>query len=463
MKKLILLIGFVFTSLLAQANVQLPAILSDHMVLQQNTTVKIWGWTTEPGEIVKISVDWDTTRYQTKAQYGKWEIAIKTPKAGGNHRMTVQGNKNEISISDILFGEVWLFSGQSNMEWGGAQELKESLDEMPNATNPELRFFYIPKSVADYPQEDVRARWVVCNPADMKNFSAIGYFFGKKLNQNLHVPMGLINSNWGGTPAEVWIPRESVEANAALVANAKKLKTYDSWSSRIAHNYNSMITPISKFTIAGVLWYQGESNVGQWDTYTDLMNSLILSWRKAFNNNFPFYFAQIAPYSGYGGVSGAKLREAQTNNLATEKTAMVVLSDLVPDLKNIHPTEKIAVANRFADIALVRQYGQQAGPILYPSYDRFAIEKNKIRVYFKHVSSELVVRGDQITHIFIAGEDKIFHPAIAKLTKNTLVVSSPEVPNPIAVRYGFENAVITNIFSKEGLPMNLFRTDNWDN
>jgi sialate O-acetylesterase len=276
--------------------------------------------------------------------------------------------------------------------------------------------------------------------------------------------MGLINSNWGGTPAEVWVPQDKVLGNTKLVEAAKKLQTFDFWSSRAGDNYNAMIAPILNYQLAGVLWYQGESNVGQYSSYTELMNELILSWRAGFNKNLPFYFAQIAPYDKYPSNLGAKLREAQTRNLALENTGMVVLTDLVPDVTNIHPTQKVEVANRFANLALVKTYGQSAGPMMYPKYDRHRIEKNKMRIYFKELGGKLMTKdGGEPSHLMIAGEDQKFYPAKGKIDGNTLVVSSEEVPNPVAVRYAFNNIDMPNLFTKEGLPVNLFRTDNWDN
>lgn len=455
----LLCIGFI-----ARADVQLPAIIGDHMVLQQKSKVTLWGWTTSPTETVKINVDWDTTHFKTKAVLGKWSIQIPTPAAGGSHQIEFQGNKNSIKVSDVVFGEVWIFSGQSNMEWSGDQNLQETLDEMPNATNNQIRFFYIPKATSSYPQEDVRAHWVVCNPEAMKSFSSIGYFFGKELNQKLGVPMGLINSNWGGTPAEVWTPEDVLAKKSNLWEAAKQLRPNAFWSVYPGLNYNAMIAPITSYTIAGALWYQGESNVGQYKTYAELMETMIGSWRTAFKNNFSFYFAQIAPYSKYGDNNfGAKLREAQTMNLAIEKTGMVVLSDLVPDVSNIHPTKKIEVAHRFASLALVKNYGQEAGPIFYPKYDRHRVEKGKIRIYFRELNGKLVAKDGDPSHLMIAGEDQKFYPAQGKIDGNTLLVSSPEVPNPVAVRYSFSNDALPNLFSREGLPVNLFRTDHWDN
>ena len=462
MKKVLFLIGCIIAQFSANADVQLPAIIGDHMVLQQKSKVKLWGWTTNPNETVQVKVSWDTTHYKVNAKYGHWMLDVNTPAASENQSISVSGANNTIQISDVLIGEVWVFSGQSNMEWSGDQNLQETLDEMPNATNKRIRFFYIPKATADFPQEDVRAKWVVCNPEAMKSFSAIGYFFGKKLNEKLGVPMGLINSNWGGTPAEVWVPQDKVISNPTLANAAKKLQTYEWWSSRAGDNYNAMIAPILNYQIAGVLWYQGESNVSQYSTYTELMNELILSWRAGFKKNVPFYFAQIAPFDKYPSNFGAKLREAQTKNLALENTAMVVLTDLVPDVSNIHPTQKIEVANRFANLALVKYYGQVVGPIFYPKYDRFIIEKNKIRIYFREIGSKLVTKdGAEPSHLMIAGEDQKFYPAKAEIKGKKVIVSAENVLEPVAVRFAWDETAMPNFTNGAKLPASPFRTDSW--
>ena len=253
-----------------------------------------------------------------------------------------------------MIGEVWVCGGQSNMEWSGSQKLKQSLDEAPNATNQNIRFFYVPKITADFPQEDIKASWKVCTPDEMLRFSAIGYFFGKKLQNDLNVPVGLINSNWGGTPAEVWTPKDVIGQDPALKDASLKLQPSNGWPITPGANYIAMISPLTKFKIAGAIWYQGESNSQNYQTYSRLMTKMIGSWRDAWGYVFPFYFVQIAPFA-YGNYNvGALVREQQTACLTISKTGMVVVHDLVDDVTNIHPVKKSEVATRLANLALGR-------------------------------------------------------------------------------------------------------------
>ena len=223
MKKLLLFPLFIFLVFVsANANVRLPSIIGSHMVLQQKSSVKLWGWCSASEKIV-ISTSWDTTKYETYGNNGaRWMTEIKTPSAGGPYTIWIKAN-NEIILEDVMIGEVWVCSGQSNMEWSADQGLKQSTEESPKATNKNIRFFYVPKSTSETPQDDVVAKWVVCNPEDMLHFSAIGYFFGKQLNKELNYPIGLINSNWGGTPAEVWTPKEVISSNNDLQSASDKI------------------------------------------------------------------------------------------------------------------------------------------------------------------------------------------------------------------------------------------------
>ena len=260
------------------ATVYLPAVFGNHMVLQQNSSIRIWGWS-EVEEKVSIKPSWDTTTYYAAGNsLAKWDAVIHTPKAGGIYTITVKGAYNEIIIEDVLIGEVWLASGQSNMEMTVYWGLKYD-EEVKNATNTSIRFFYIPKSSAAYPQEDVRAKWVVCSPDAMKGFSAVAYFFGRKLNEQLNVPVGLIASSWGGTPAEVWTPEDVVKNDKILNEAANKIQPSKWWPVVPGYTYNAMIAPLIDFKIAGAIWYQGESNTGAAATYQQLFTSMINSWR----------------------------------------------------------------------------------------------------------------------------------------------------------------------------------------
>jgi len=448
-----------FGSLSTMAEVRLPSIIGNHMVLQQKSEVNLWGWCA-PSEKISVKCSWDTTRYITKGTSGaKWSLIIKTPEAGGPFSITIN---EKMFLEDIMVGELWVCGGQSNMEWSGTQKLKQALDEAPNATNPKIRFFYVPKSTSSTLQEDVKAGWKVCTPEEMSRFSAIGYFFGKKLQKELNVPVGLINSNWGGTPAEVWTPREEVENDPVLKEASLKLRPSDGWPIAPGSCYPSMIAPFTQLKIAGVIWYQGESNTQNYASYARLMSKLIGSWRVAWGQNFPFYFVQIAPFSyGFYNV-GALIREQQTACLAIPKTGMVVVHDLVDDVNNIHPVKKAEVAGRLANLALAETYGLKNIACKHPMYKGMVIEKSRARILFDNVENGLVATDKVPNEFYIAGADQKFLYASARIEGKTVVVWNKAIKEPVAVRFGFANTSIPNLFNKEGLPVNLFRTDQWE-
>ena len=297
-KHILFLILIGFTSLSVSGNVRLPNIIGSHMVLQQKSNVKLWGWAS-PGEKISIKTSWDGATYQTQATNdAKWLTEIKTPEAGGSYSISVKGN-NTIDLEDVLIGEVWVCGGQSNMEWSGTQQLPQSIDEAPNAQNNKIRLFYVSKSTSMFPQENLDGKWVVCSPEEMYKFSAIGYFFGKNLNEKMNTPIGLINSNWGGTPAETWTPELVVNNNITIKKGAEELKSQPGWPHQTAMAYNAMIYPLTNYAIAGAIWYQGESNVRTYYAYEKLFTGMIDAWRLQWNKNFPFYFVQIAPFT-YG-------------------------------------------------------------------------------------------------------------------------------------------------------------------
>lgn len=460
--KVLMLTLFLPVSVLRlSAEVRLPAILGSNMVLQQQASVNFWGWG-DPFEKVTITNSWGTTiDSATCTSEGKWKTTVRTPIAGGPHRITVKGY-NTIVLENVLVGEVWLCSGQSNMEWSAMNGNKQALAEAPNATNTQIRFFHVPRTSAEYPQEDCRAGWKVCNPEDMKRFSTIGYFFGKKLNNELHSPVGLINSSWGGTPADTWTPADAIAQDEDLKTAAAKLQAVP-WGPVLPGKlYNGMIAPLAPYTITGALWYQGESNVTTASTYTKLLSSMISNWRKNWGDDFSFYIVQIAPFAYGTEYEGPALRDAQ-NQVKLPKTGMIVISDLVDNIKDIHPQNKLDVATRLADLALADTYHKRSGPYQYPSYKEMKIENDKVRVFFENANGGLMAKNGAVSDIAIAGEDKIFYKATAKIEGNTLVVSSPEVKKPVAVRFGYRNQSMPNLFSKEGLPVNLFRTDSWEN
>jgi sialate O-acetylesterase len=462
MKKIIFSLSLLL-SFAVSAQVRLPAIIGDHMVLQQNTNVKIWGWC-DVGEKITLKASWDTTSYKaTGSPDAAWSIELKTPSASGPYTIDING-KNAIVLNDVLIGEVWLCGGQSNMEMSAGWGLKQYDADVAAATNKSIRFFHVPRTTAEFPQDNLPAKWVVCNPEDMKRFSLAGYFFGQKINSQLGVPVGLINSSWGGTPAEVWTPKNAIEEDAVLKQAAGQLKKVPWGPVLPAYAYNAMIYPFINFPIAGAIWYQGEANVDAADTYQKLFSAMITSWRKAWGKEFPFYFVQIAPFAGYGkdNIKSALLREAQTETLSVPNTGMIVTSDLVDNINDIHPQMKKEVGLRLANFALSQTYGKSGLAFKSPSYQSMKLEKDKIRIHFKNAEKGLAAKGGALTEFYISGEDKNFVPATATIEGNTVIVWNKNVKKPIAVRFGFTNAAMPNLFSKEGLPVNLFRTDDWN-
>lgn len=465
MKKLIRLIAFTILHQLLghalMAEVRLPAILGNHMVLQQESEVTIWGWC-QPGEKISLHTTWDTVSYRaTGNSSAKFSIEIHTPAAGGPYRIFIQG-QNDLTIDDVLIGEVWLCSGQSNMEMSFSWGVKRYTGDIAQSSQSQIRLFHIPKLTALWPQEDTKGFWVVCNPEDMKTFSLAGYFFGQKLQEVLSRPVGLIEASWGGTPAEVWTPLDSVTSDPVLRGAADSLKSSDFWPIEPGATFNAMIYPLIHYRIAGVIWYQGESNTQTASTYHQLFSTMIRSWRIRWGLKFPFYYVQIAPFSGYGGMTGALLQEAQTQTLGLENTGMVVISDLVDDVTNIHPRDKKDVGYRLAYLALSDTYHKEGFPFTYPSFHSMEIVRSQIHITLTVATGGLVVKAGEPTGFYIAGKDHIFWPATAKIEGNSLWVSSPQVANPEAVRYDFTNTAVPNLFSKDGLPVNGFRTDHWD-
>ncbi len=445
-----------------EAEIRLPAIIGNHMVLQQKTEVRLWGWC-DPNEKISIKPGWNNQIDSTKGNSdGKWMITLTTPAAGGPYTINIEGS-NKIVLEDVLIGEVWLCSGQSNMEMSYSWGIKQYTQDIESANNKSIRLFHIPRLTAQYPQDDTKGEWVVCNPKDLETFSLAGYFFGQKLQQTLSLPVGLIESTWGGTPAEVWTPYPVILNNPVLKQAADNLTEIPWGPIRPAATYNAMISPITNYAIRGVIWYQGEANVSAASTYRELFSSMITSWRTAWKEDFPFYFVQIAPFSGYGkNISGALLQEAQTQTATLPNTGVIVINDLVDDLANIHPKNKKDVGLRLANYALAETYGQTTFAYKNPSFKEMKVEKDKLRIYFNNAKNGLLTKNGAPTDFYIAGPDEVFKPATARVEGNTVLVWSDEVKNPVAVRYGFTNSSTPNLFSKEELPVNTFRTDRWD-
>lgn len=458
MKKTGLLFILFCIFIAASARIRLPAVISDHMVLQRNSSVKIWGWG-EPNEKVVITTSWNNKIDSTLVNgNAKWEIIIPTAEAGGPYTIELNGH-NDILLENILIGEVWICSGQSNMEMNYYWGLPQMKNDIPLAFNSSIRFFHVPKSTALSLQENGEGNWTICDTTTVKSFSAVAYYFGKKLNDELNVPIGLIHASWGGTPAEAWTPSNVIDGDEVLKVAAKQLNPSGSWPVKPGLAFNSMIAPLTNFSITGAIWYQGESNTGTAFTYHQLFSSMIQSWRNEWGKQFPFLFVQLAPYAYWNKNIGALLREAQAETLDVPGTGMVVTTDIGGDTADIHPRNKKEVGFRLARLALLEVYHKNIAAHS-PSVSSMHIEKDRIVVTFKHTSG-LMQEGKTVTGFFIAGNDGIFYPAEAKIDRNMVTIWNKMVKQPVAVRYAFSNTAAGNVFDYGGLPVAPFRTDKW--
>jgi sialate O-acetylesterase len=451
----------------AQAAVKLPAIFSDHMVLQREQPLPVWGWD-EPGKEVTVTLGDAKATAQADAS-GKWMVKLPAMKAGGPLTLTVAGTSQE-SRNDILVGEVWICSGQSNMQMD-VNGSNNAAEEKAAAKHPQIRHITISRVPAATPQTDVAAGgWQVCTPETVGGFTAAGYFFGRHLQQTLNVPIGLIGSNWGGTRIEPWTPPVGFQQVPALKDIADKLDTFPSKDANgnVNHQsplalYNSMIHPLLPYAIRGAIWYQGESNNGEGMLYFEKMKALIGGWRTVWGNpDLAFYFVQLAPYR-YGGdpTKLAGIWEAQTATLSVPHTGMAVTVD-ISNLADIHPKNKQDVGKRLALWALAQDYGQANLVYSGPLYKLLQVEGNKIRLSFDHVGGGLVSRdGQPLTRFTIAGEDQKFVEAKAEIDGKTVVVQADAVAKPVAVRFGWHQESEPNLSNKEGLPASPFRTDKW--
>jgi len=613
-----------FLVLTGHPGLKMPALFSDHMVLQRDRTVNVWGWGT-PGEKVTVQVGWAPKGFSGKVgKEGEWSVRIPGSKAGGPYTLTVTSDTT-LKFTDVLLGDVWVCSGQSNMEFTVSQT-DHAAEDVPKANHPWIRLFHLAKSMKDTPQLDSTGSWQVCSPESVAHFSAAGYFFGAEIGAKTNVPIGLVDTTWGGTEAELWtsegglmrlpefgqrirdraksddeyrsklstwqesvrakdpgwgkwsaegiedadwipvptlepwgkgalkafdgyvwyrgtldLSKENLETNSLLDVgviddneetwlNGVKVGATDGWDQHRVYKipdgllkpgkntvvvrvldtggeggwsagsptlvnpgnvrkestgwrykvgvamsalpaepqasgprnsllYNGMINPLVRNAIKGAIWYQGEANVGRAFQYRTLFPAMIRDWRNQWGQDFPFYFVQIAPFSGYGSAAAAELREAQNMALDLKHTGVVVITDATGNLADIHPVDKRTVGHRLALWALAKDYGV-AGEYSGPLYGGMRIEGSKVRVLFSH-SNGLVARSGDLREFELAGADKVFHPAQAVIEGGTVVVSSADVPMPVAVRMGWSAAPQPNLFNSAGLPVSPFRSDNW--
>lgn len=441
------------------AQLQMPAVFTDGMVLQQNSKVQIWGWgaasetvTVTPewkgGEAVKAKVDCN----------GKWSTEISTAQAGGPYTINITNGHQTITLSDVMLGEVWLCSGQSNMEWSVNNGILNGDKEASNAECPTLRIFHMPKQGADNPQDDCRTKWEKSTPESMRKTSATAYFFGRMLTEKLNVPVGIMVAAWGGTPAEVWTPAEEVNNDSVL--SKCRLSPAIWWPIKPGVLYNQMIHPMIPYEIAGCIWYQGESNHENASSYERLMTKLVNSWRKDFGKDFPFYYVQIAPHT-YNSKNNtpAQLREQQMLMAEhVDNCAMINISDLVENVKDIHPRNKRAIGERLARLALDRTYGKFAGAYESPKLKEAVRNGRKITLRFDGNYDKLATASKEITGFEIIGADGKQIPAKVKIKGREIIISTGKVQAPLQILYCFDDATIGSLRTDKGLPVLPFRT-----
>lgn len=492
---------------ISTADVRMPSIFGSRMVLQRDRDVPVWGWA-DPGEEVAVSIAGQSA-VATAGTDGRWRVVLAPMCAGGPFNLTVRAH-NTITLENIMIGEVWVCSGQSNMEMR-VQHVMNAPDELADAYHPGIRLFQMTNDIAPEPRDDCEGRWEVCRPSTVGVFSAAAYFFGRKLHEELDVPIGLIHASWGGTTVEAWMSPEAAGYSPEFSA------LVDHWASTVADNpddivsfyhrcrdweedvhhaeyagkrfpdtfgepparhlnlvrcpqmpswvYNAMIAPIATYAIRGAIWYQGESNAGRAYEYRRLFPALIADWRRIWEQgDFPFVFVQLAnfgkPKTEPAESAWAELREAQLMTLSVPKTAMAVAIDLGA-ADNIHPLNKQDVGKRLALGALDVAYGRDivsSGPL----YSGMSAGNGSVRLRFTNIGGGLVAQdGDPLAGFTIAGEDRIFVNADARIEGDEVVVRSASVPHPVAVRYGWADNPECTLYNREELPASPFRTDDW--
>lgn len=492
------------TAGLVQAEVRLPAVISDHMLLQQGVPARVWGWA-GPDETVQVQFRGRsyTATAPLPGESGDWEVFLAPSEAGGPFRLEVRGS-NTIAIEDVLVGDVWVASGQSNMDWS-VRRSRDPDEEIAQANFPRIRLFKVARNVADEPLEDVEGAWQPCTPESVEHFSAVGYYFARHLHRKLGHPVGVIQTAWGGTPAQAWVSRPHLESDPALTPALEKwqqvlaeyperqkehLAEVARWEREAAAAkkngepvprrprrpfgpghpwtpgglFNAMISPLVPYAVRGAIWYQGETNahLAEAHLYRSLFPALIQDWRAHWRvGPFPFLFVQLANFRKTPeGSEWPELREAQLMTLGVRNTGMAVTID-IGNPEDIHPKNKQDVGKRLALAARALAHGEDlvySGPV----FRRVTTEGTGLRVWFDHVGGGLESREGDLTGFEVAGADRRFVSASARIDSGNVVVSSPEVERAVAVRYGWSGSPVCNLYNAEGLPASPFRSDDWE-
>lgn len=448
-----------------KAEIKLLAIFGNNMVLQQQTEAAIWGKAT-PGKTVKVITSWNSKTYRTLASgSGDWKLKVNTPVAGGPFNITISDGKS-VKLNNVLIGEVWVCSGQSNMEMPMQgfrnQPVTGSNELIATSSNNNIRLFDVKREVNLEPQSDFTGKWMLCEPENVGRFSATAYFFGKMLQKALGVPVGLICSSWGGTRIEPWIGESGIKKFDFVSLPDKNQENKVSPQTPTAL-FNAMISPMVGYGMRGAIWYQGESNHSQYKEYEKLLLGLIENWRTEWQiGEFPFYYVQIAPYKYWDDVNSAFIRESMLKvSTAIPNVGMACIMDAGEEFC-IHPANKKAAGERLAYQALANTYGKGGFEYSGPVLKEMTVEGSVVKLTFDHATNGLTTFGKDLIHFEVAGENKRFYQAVAAVSGSTVSLFSPSVSNPVAVRYAFDDFVVGELFNTAGLPASSFRTDDWE-
>ena len=449
------------------AAIWLPSIFGDNMVLQQQTDASFWGRAT-PGSNVTVKTSWNGKSYSVRAgSDGNWKLKVSTPSAGGPYTVTVSDGK-PVTLKNVMIGEVWVCSGQSNMEMPMRgyfnQPITGANEYIATSSDQDIRLITVPRVTSLTPLDDFKGSWVPCEPENISNFSATAYFFGLMLHRALNIPVGLICTAWGGTRIEPWISEAGFK-NFDWVKLPDKSQPQEKLNQQTPTVlFNAMINPIAGYGIRGAIWYQGESNRNEPAEYQKLMPGLAENWRSVWGvGDFPLYYVQIAPFDyGTTGLSSAFLREAQLKaSTAIPGLGMACIME-TGEKDNIHPANKKAAGDRLAYQALVKTYGKKGIACDGPVLKDMKVEGNQVLLTFSNTPNGIMSLGKELYCFEVAGANKRFYPAKAFVTNAGITLVSPSVNQPVAVRYAFKDFVIGDLFNTEGIPASSFRTDDWD-
>ena len=489
------MVAFLCSGLPGRAQVELPSLWADHAVVQRDQPVRVWGRAT-PGEHVAVSFR-GNSRATAADELGQWRVDLPPGPAGGPFAMDVAGS-NHVTVKDVMVGDVWVASGQSNMEFA-TRNVMQASSELKKANYPNIRLFHVERSSADFPQYDVKATsWTSVTPQSVADFSAVAYFFATEIHADQKVPIGVVEADWGGTPAESWTSQQALSADGSLmpawntwadmtekeqhaeliIQREARLKTEalaagrpepdHPWHPELRSflpggTFNGMIAPLTQFSIRGVIWYQGESNAGRERSfyYARLFRTLIQDWRDRWaEGDFPFLFVQLANFETAPDLKWPELRDAQRRTLSVANTAMASAIDIGAP-KDIHPTNKQEVGHRLALAARAVAYGEQleySGPL----FETAMTDGAAMRIMFSHTSQGLVVKGSTLTGFEVAGADGVFTAASARVDGHAVVASAPGVPHPVQVRYGWAGNPACDLYNGAGLPASPFTTASPD-